>query len=185
MRSALRLIARLAIAGVAAGVCLIGWMSQTSSAQPQDPPPLQIDRGKDAPQDLPVPTVAEVANPPGQVAADSAQPTPSSEAATPMMRDEDPEKTALTFAEDNQKQAESQLRVLREEEAKLKSRLIKLEAGIKRWESVLVALKQSQAARGEIPSPKTPRFEPRSQAASGHEKALPQIESLLVPAANR
>jgi hypothetical protein len=185
MRSALRLFARLAIAGVAAGVCLIGWMSQTSSAQPQDPPPLQIERGKNASQDLPVPTVAEVASPSGASAADSDSPPSSAEAATPMTRDEDPEKTALTFAEDNQKQAEGQLKTLREEEAKLKSRLLKLEAGIKRWESVLVALKQSQAARNDIPSPKSPRFEPRSQTAAERERALPQIESLLVPAANR
>lgn len=42
--------------------------------------------------------------------------------------------------------AESQLTSLKAEEAKLKDRLRKVEAGIKRWESLVGALKQSQGS---------------------------------------
>jgi hypothetical protein len=59
-------------------------------------------------------------------------------------RSEDPEKAALSFVEQNQKMAESQLVMLRAEEARLRARLQKVEAGIKRWDSLLGALKQSQ-----------------------------------------
>jgi hypothetical protein len=57
---------------------------------------------------------------------------------------EDPEKAAIAFLESNQKMAESQLHSLRAEEAKLRARLQKVEAGIKRWDSLLGALEQSQ-----------------------------------------
>jgi hypothetical protein len=50
----------------------------------------------------------------------------------------------LVFVAENQKLAESQLRNLKDEESKLKSRLLKVQAGIKRWESLAQALKQSQ-----------------------------------------
>ena len=42
--------------------------------------------------------------------------------------------------------AESQLKSLKAEEAKLRDRLRKVEAGIKRWESLLGALKQTQGS---------------------------------------
>jgi hypothetical protein len=56
----------------------------------------------------------------------------------------DPEKAALAFLAENQKLAESQLKNLRDEESKLKARLAKVQAGIKRWESLVEALKQSK-----------------------------------------
>ena len=52
----------------------------------------------------------------------------------------------MAFVEQNQKMAESQLKNLKDEEAKLRDRLRKVEAGIKRWESLLGALKQSQGS---------------------------------------
>jgi hypothetical protein len=65
---------------------------------------------------------------------------------------EDPEKAAIAFLESNQKMAESQLHSLRAEEAKLRARLQKVEAGIKRWDSLLGALEQSQrGAEGLLP----------------------------------
>jgi hypothetical protein len=57
---------------------------------------------------------------------------------------EDPEKAALAFAQQNQKLAESHVKALRDEEAKLRARLQKVEAGIKRWETLLIALEESQ-----------------------------------------
>jgi hypothetical protein len=56
----------------------------------------------------------------------------------------DPEKAALVFVAENQKLAESQLRSLKDEESKLKTRLVKVQAGIQRWETLVEALKQSQ-----------------------------------------
>ncbi len=56
----------------------------------------------------------------------------------------------MTFVEQNQKMAESQLTSLKAEEAKLRDRLRKVEAGIKRWESLLGALKQSQASSAVV-----------------------------------
>ena len=57
---------------------------------------------------------------------------------------DDPEKAASAFVDQNQKHAEAQLKTLKEEAEKLRARLTKVEAGIKRWDRVLEALKQSQ-----------------------------------------
>jgi hypothetical protein len=59
---------------------------------------------------------------------------------------DDPEKAAMAFVEQNQKLAESQLKNLKDEQAKLRARLQKVEGGIKRWEALLGALKQSQGS---------------------------------------
>jgi hypothetical protein len=64
---------------------------------------------------------------------------------------DDPEKVATAFLEQNQKLAEAHLKTLKEEAEKLKARLLKVEAGIKRWDSLLVALKQSQIAAPDAP----------------------------------
>ncbi len=52
----------------------------------------------------------------------------------------------MAFFVQHQKMAESQLKSLKSEEAKLRDRLRKVEAGIKRWESLLGALKQSEGS---------------------------------------
>ena len=58
---------------------------------------------------------------------------------------EDPEKVANDFLEHNHKFAEAQLKALKEEAEKIKARLAKVEAGIKRWDRLVEALKQSGA----------------------------------------
>jgi len=58
--------------------------------------------------------------------------------------DEDPERVVKAFVEQNQKLAETQLKNLNDEAEKLRTRLHKVEAGIKRWETLHEALKQSQ-----------------------------------------
>jgi hypothetical protein len=58
---------------------------------------------------------------------------------------EDPEKEALAFAQQNQTRAESELKHLQGEAARLRARLQKVEAAIKRWDGLLDALKRSQA----------------------------------------
>jgi len=69
--------------------------------------------------------------------------------------DEDPEKVVKVFVEQNKKQAETQLKNLKDEAEKLRTRLQKVEAGIKRWETLLEALKQSQVVASFDP-PATP-----------------------------
>jgi hypothetical protein len=59
---------------------------------------------------------------------------------------DDPEKAALAFVERNQKLAESQLKNLKDEQAKLRARLLKVEGGIRRWETLVGAFKQSQGS---------------------------------------
>jgi len=72
----------------------------------------------------------------------------------------DPEKAALVFVAENQKLAESQLKNLKDEEAKLQARLLKVQAGIQRWESLVEALKQSQGSvAAATPKPPTSRIE--------------------------
>ena len=98
----------------------------------------------------PAPDSSKAAASPPTLIADSLTPNPA----------EDPEKAALAFVEQNQKQAESQLKNLKDEEANLRARLRKVEAGIKRWESLLGALKQSQvlavAPTSPVDNPKPP-----------------------------
>jgi hypothetical protein len=67
---------------------------------------------------------------------------PSDTASAPEAQD--PEAAVRLFIEQNQKQAESQLKNLKDEAERLRARLQKVEAGIKRWETYLSAIKQSQ-----------------------------------------
>jgi hypothetical protein len=59
---------------------------------------------------------------------------------------EDPEKVVTVFVEQNQKRAETQLKHLKDEAEKLRTRLRKVDAGIKGWESLLEALRQCHGA---------------------------------------
>ena len=52
----------------------------------------------------------------------------------------------MAFVEQNQKLAESQLKNLKDEQAKLRARLQKVEGGIRRWETLVGALKQTQGS---------------------------------------
>ena len=165
---------KLACGAAFAAFCLIGWVAKATLAQdpPVRPAPPQLLGGLPATapaqaQDLspnaeatkpsatrdhsPAPFQEQI---PGSHATSeplAAQPAAavieSSVTSPPHIpnAEEDPEKAALAFVAQNQKQAEFQLKNLKDEEANLKARLRKVEAGIKRWESLLGALKQSQA----------------------------------------
>ena len=114
--------------------------------QEQIPPSIAASRE----ESQPAADSSKAAAPPPTLIADSLTPNPA----------EDPEKAALAFVEQNQMQAESQLKNLKDEEANLRARLRKVEAGIKRWESLLGALKQSQvltvAPTSPVDNPKPP-----------------------------
>lgn len=166
---------KLFLCGIICGLFLIGWASRYSIAQErtQDVPP-QIPSGgepKAAPPQAKPETVAaeptlalpgpveltpgDAASPPGPKEAPSPKPLSSSTSApAPVVvgpdhspiEAADPEKLAGEFLDQNQKIAEAQVKSLKEEAEKLKARLTKVEAGIKRWERLLVALKQSREA---------------------------------------
>ena len=64
---------------------------------------------------------------------------------------DDPEKTVQAFVDQNRKVAEGQLKSLKGEAERLRARLQKVEAGIRRWESLLAALEKSEAAAKDLP----------------------------------
>ena len=57
---------------------------------------------------------------------------------------DDPEQSAQSFVERNQKEAEDHLKALTAEAQQLRGRLAKLESGIKKWQGLVNALKSSQ-----------------------------------------
>ena len=57
---------------------------------------------------------------------------------------DDPEKNARAFLEQNRKVAQGELRNLKDEAEQLRTRLGKVEAGIRRWEALLAALDNSE-----------------------------------------
>ncbi len=111
------------------------------------PPPIVF--GKESPESAPSQAVSAASPEPRPL---SEQPigtkAPLPEAAvvsnpSTTSENEDPAKAAQDFVEQNQKVAETQLKNLRDEEAKLRARLQKVEAGIKRWEALVSALNVS------------------------------------------
>jgi hypothetical protein len=57
---------------------------------------------------------------------------------------DDPEQSAQSFVERNQKEAEDHLKALTAEAQQLRARLAKLESGIRKWQSLVNALRSSQ-----------------------------------------
>ena len=78
---------------------------------------------------------------------------------------DDPEKVATAFFQHNQQLAEAHLKALKDEAEKLKARLSKVEAGAKRWERLLAALKQSQS-----PSAAEPPVVPADKSSAAQQK---------------
>ncbi len=87
---------------------------------------------------------------------------------------EDPEKAAMALAERDANLAEAQLKSLRDEAAKLRHRLRRVEGGIKRWESLLGALRQSQGV--------APRMKPDDPPAPSLAVPVPPTSLEDVPA---
>ncbi|MGP0064167.1 MAG: hypothetical protein ACLQGP_11285 [Isosphaeraceae bacterium] len=152
---------RLGMVVVLAGAILIGWgvmrstwaqdvpkptVPQASPTARPAPEPLQAIDPAPVPSPEPSKAVAfPFDRPPSPVPLPVAELPPADPA--PLANDnDDPEKKAQAFVEQNRKVAESQLKSLKEEEQKLRARLQKVEGGIKRWESLLTALEKSSAA---------------------------------------
>ena len=62
----------------------------------------------------------------------------------PASSTDDPDQSAQSFVERNQKEAEDHLMALTAEAQQLRARLAKLESGIKKWQGLVNALKSSQ-----------------------------------------
>jgi hypothetical protein len=99
---------------------------------------------------------------------------------------DDPEKTATAFVEQNRKLAEAQLKMLKDEAERLRTRLRKVDSGVKRWEALLVALRQSESTAASEPQQtrvanpppiETNPFAPSIEASAVTVKSAPK-ESL-------
>jgi hypothetical protein len=98
-------------------------------------------------------------SPPAVAGGAAAAPTPTGSA------NDDPEQNARAFAERSRKEAQDELKKLKEEAERLRTRLGKVEAGIRRWEALLTSLDNSERiAQPEdlqpIPKPHPARLEP-------------------------
>ncbi len=120
----------------------------TKPAPAPVPPPLgsELDTSKSDPSPRrntpPPPVLASMPPPEASAPADPGPVTPaeSHSAAT----GDDPEQSAQSFVERNQKEAEEHLKALTTEAQQLRTRLAKLESGIKKWQGLVNALKSSQ-----------------------------------------
>jgi hypothetical protein len=163
------------IAGVIASVALIGWVARNTRAQdgarkePTPAPPAEDLKPApaSAPLELPPPTAPDATpfQPPlTPVAPPPIDPTaPSSAGPT----NDDPERNAQTFVEQNRKVAQDELKKLKDEAERLRTRLGKVEGGIRRWEALLAALENSEkpARRAFTPLPDAPtELEPAPSA---------------------
>ena len=79
------------------------------------------------------------------------------------VENDDPEKSVQAFVTQNRKVAEGQLKSLKSEAERLRARLQKVEAGIKRWESLVSALDQSEGAAQDLAGPSDLHPVPRSR----------------------
>ncbi len=180
----------LAAAVLLVGLIGIGWMVRTSWAkEPQEaatpvvasPSPLpqfskeQVpEKTSTAPADPPIPLPA--APVPSNLEAPSietkSEPAGSHDAPIAVEAD-DPEKTVQAFVDQNRKTAEGQLKSLKGEAERLRARLQKVEAGIRRWESLVAALEKSEAAARDLPPTNLeevpsarPQFRPKADAST-------------------
>ena len=166
MRPLYRIKLPVAIAAVVAGVALVGWVARSSRAQERSPqekaPAIPTAPSEAAPPGLigepadlaPKPAPADPAlsdrvegasplprpEPEGLTPADAQRPAPT----PPGPQDDDPEKNARAFVEQNRKVAQDELKKLKDEADRLRARLGKVEGGIKRWETLLAALENSE-----------------------------------------
>jgi hypothetical protein len=196
---------KLALCGVVSGLFLIGWAARHSVAQApaqdsQSPPPLQAppsgrpEEAKVAVPQSPAGTASELALPPPEAGA-ATEPTAapefkaSADALAPVtgaagnqaVEVDDPEKVAIVFVEHNYAHAEAQLKSLKEEAEKLRARLAKVEAGIKRWDRVLVALAQSQGLAAVAPSTELAPVSAKAKVVTPDDSTLSEPATDLSP----
>jgi len=111
------------------------------------PTPAPAPAAIEEPEANPLPPAREL-----QPSAPKAAPTPPAvddrparePAPRPRASADDPDARARSFVERNRKEADEQLKALRDEAAQLKARLARVEAGIRRWEALSDALGRTE-----------------------------------------
>jgi hypothetical protein len=175
MMTPTRIVRLVGITGLLCWLGMVGWMAKSTWAQngAQPSPPAQIptraEQTSSAPPPIAPVTTAEPAadgsaatsaplpppaitsdsgSEPGLSAAVNSSPAPlATTAQEPTAGSaDDPEKSAQSFVERNQKEAEAHLKALTAEAEQLRTRLTRLESGIKRWQLLVNALRSAQGA---------------------------------------
>jgi hypothetical protein len=143
----------------------------SATPSPAGTAPAVVSHPQDS--DLTVPALKSAAPAPPRALIPADDEAPVSRSDRQPLGTDDPEKDAQAFAEQNRKMAEAQLKALKEEEARLRARLQKVDSGIKRWQALLEALKQSESVsvvEGEL----TPvQDRPELEKAAGTFKSRP------------
>jgi hypothetical protein len=175
VRSAYRISPRLVAALVIAGAILIGWVARTTRAQqgsqpsPSPVPSEAIKPTLETPKPFAGPSkdggASAFQEPPATSPMPSnLEPLPAADQSVPPQSgppdaagpgNDDPEKHARAFLEQNRRVAQGELRNLKDEAERLRTRLGKVEAGIRRWEALLAALDHSEkpVTPGAVPPP--------------------------------
>jgi hypothetical protein len=175
VRSAYRIRPRLVAVLVIVGVIFIGWVARTTRAQQatQANPPAVPSGTTQPTQDPPLTLPGPVTDGAAPALQDSTVPAPMPSKSEPLPPvdqsiplnpgppdpaapgNDDPEKNARAFLEQNRRVAQGELRKLKDEAEQLRTRLGKVEAGIRRWEALVTALDNSEkpVAPGAVPPP--------------------------------
>jgi hypothetical protein len=95
---------------------------------------------------------------------------------------DDPEVSAQSFVERNQKEALAHLQALTAEAEKLRARLAKLESGIKRWQTLVNALRSAQGVTA-ADDPAAPEPIAGAPVGSKSDKRVKWASSTAAPAA--
>lgn len=159
MRPADRNLPRIAIALLLAGAILIGWVARKGRAQERADKPVDVPAPADTVAPLSVPSrlleLPQADEQPGKPSESSVPPPIQAGQAGDAPNTDDPEKSARAFVERNRKEAQDELKKLKDEAERLRTRLGKVEAGIRRWEALLGALENSERnepPRGVVPT---------------------------------
>ena len=191
----LRISPRLVVAIVLVGLALIVWVARSAMAQntPKDPPtasPRAVTPSPASPSTavgVPLPSaepLPPVDSAPTRSLVDSRSLFDLDPGSLRFAAGEtdDPENYAQTFVERNRRVAEAQLKSLKDEAEKLRSRLRKLEAGIRRWEALRTALQENEGAEldGAAGGPNG-RASLEPQAPAPTPRRRPQFPTQVVP----
>jgi len=173
--------------GLVGWLGMVGWMAKTSQAQnggqappPALPGPKQEIAGKESLPPPPIAPLASLAQAPPAI-----EPVPAATEKPPSLPEpiakaeglnlhdgvasghDDPEKAAQSFVERNQKEAEAHLKALTTEAEQLRSRLAKLDSGIKKWQNLLTALKAAQQGQPLAAAEEPGNLEPIAAGSAG------------------
>jgi hypothetical protein len=174
MRSTNRITPKLVVALVMAGLTLIGsvarstWAQEGAKVDPQTAPP-------EAPQQAAGPSSL----PPSDGGSKPFEPPSTSGLAvvdslvtssSVLPGNEEPEKSARAFVEQNRKTAQGELKNLKDEAERLRTRLGKVEAGIRRWEVLVAALDESEKVLASGTERPNRAESPKAARWSGVEK---------------